>query len=84
MSDEITGTNQDTSEREFTYFDPITATFYMGGQTITFTDGVCRLADPSPEQLDWLKKYMSYKYITETTPKKKTKPSKRAAKKKRG
>ena len=71
--------------REFTYFKPITTTFHMGGQTITFIEGVCRLDDPSEVQLDWLKKYISYKWITETTPdKKKIKLGKRATKKKRG
>lgn len=70
--------------RQFTYIEPITTTFYMAGQTIMFINGVCRLVDPSPTQLDWLDMMIKSSLIIETTSKKKTKPSKRAAQKKDG
>ena len=78
--------------RQFTLAEPTLTTtdweaitFHMAGQTVSFVDGVCNLADPSPVQLVWLDDKIKQGLITETTPdKKKTKPSKRAAKKKRG
>ena len=77
--------------REFKYTvwehggaESITTTHYMAGQTVAFTNGICKLVDPSPIQLAWLDEKIGQKVIVETTPKKKAKPSKPAAKKKRG
>ena len=76
--------------RHFTLTETVTTTFYMAGQTVAFIDGVCHLVNPSPIQLSWLSEKIKQNMIVETTivettsDKKKTKPSKPAAKKKRG
>ena len=64
--------------------NPITTTFHMAGQTLLFVKGICDVVDPSPVQLAWLDEQIKKKLVVETTPEKKRKPSKRAAKKKRG
>ena len=79
--------------RQFTLAEPTLTTadweaitFHMAGQTVSFVDGVCNLADPSPVQMAWLDEKIKQGLIVETTSKlkKKIKPSKPAAKKKRG
>jgi hypothetical protein len=79
--------------REFTYIDSITITFHAAGETVSFINGVCRLDNPSPIQLGLLDEKIAKGSVSETTPfqiieptpdKKKSKPSKRAAKKKGG
>jgi hypothetical protein len=70
--------------RQFTYKEPITTTFHAAGQTVSFINGVCELVDPTPIQLGVLDQIIEQKLAIETTPgKKKSKPSKRAAKKKK-
>lgn len=79
--------------RQFTLAEPTLTTadweaitYHMAGQTVSFVDGVCNLDDPSPVQLAWLDEKIKQGLIVETASKlkKKTNPSKRAAKKKRG
>ncbi len=69
---------------KLTFSDPITTTFHMAGQTLPFVNGICDVVEPTPAQLGWLDEQIKHKMIVETTPKKKIKPSKQAAKKKGG
>lgn len=70
--------------RQFTHKDSKTTTFHMGGETLSFVKGICDVVEPTAGQLGWLDKKINEKLVVETTPKKKIKPSKQAAKKKGG